>query len=255
MPGGDRGPVRARPPGAHSARKRRPTSGVVQRRRAFVVIVLLLMLLLGFVLFRGSGGATPTPQANQTPGQDFSAGPAGPSHVSMPAAYLAWMPGGFPPGLRANVATLPGVAHSVVVAGDTRWMTRVARSRRQGPRPATAAVSDPDRRLRGGPALLLAVPAGRLPRGRHLNPGKREGRSWYDQREDPSPGPGRTHGLRLRERHRRSRRSRCPGGLERDAHLAQGGRGPRESSTIDTSWRRCPRTRATPLSSRSSSRC
>jgi hypothetical protein len=41
----------------------------------------------------------------------------------MPPAYLAWMSGGFPSTFRARVRTLDGVARSVVVAGDTRWMT------------------------------------------------------------------------------------------------------------------------------------
>jgi hypothetical protein len=42
----------------------------------------------------------------------------------MPTAYLAWMPGGFPPNFRMNVGSLPGVQQSVVVAGDTIWLTK-----------------------------------------------------------------------------------------------------------------------------------
>ena len=41
----------------------------------------------------------------------------------MPPAYLAWMPGGFPRSFRAEVASLADLASTVVVAGDTRWLT------------------------------------------------------------------------------------------------------------------------------------
>ena len=41
----------------------------------------------------------------------------------MPRAYLAWISGGFPSDFRARVRTVPDFRRTVVVAGDTRWMT------------------------------------------------------------------------------------------------------------------------------------
>ncbi len=40
-----------------------------------------------------------------------------------PPTYLAWTPGGFTPGLRDHVRTVDRLAATVVVAGDTRWLT------------------------------------------------------------------------------------------------------------------------------------
>lgn len=41
----------------------------------------------------------------------------------MPPAWLAWISGSLPSGLAAQAATTPALGTTVVVAGDTRWMT------------------------------------------------------------------------------------------------------------------------------------
>ena len=47
---------------------------------------------------------------------------ASPQPAPVPA-WLAWMPGGFPDGFRQQVASMPDLSGTVVIAGDTRWMT------------------------------------------------------------------------------------------------------------------------------------
>ena len=44
--------------------------------------------------------------------------------VEPPPYFLAWTPGGLPPGFRERVGTLEGLARTVVFAGDTVWLTR-----------------------------------------------------------------------------------------------------------------------------------
>jgi hypothetical protein len=41
-----------------------------------------------------------------------------------PPYYLMWMPGGLPIDFRARIRTVQGLDATVVVAGDTRWLTR-----------------------------------------------------------------------------------------------------------------------------------
>jgi hypothetical protein len=41
----------------------------------------------------------------------------------MPPAYLAWIPGGFPSDFRTRIRSVPQLQRTVVVAGDTLWMT------------------------------------------------------------------------------------------------------------------------------------
>ncbi len=47
-----------------------------------------------------------------------------PAAPEPPPYFLAWTPGGLPLDLRAQVRTVRGFASTVVVAGDTRWLTR-----------------------------------------------------------------------------------------------------------------------------------
>jgi D-alanyl-D-alanine carboxypeptidase len=54
----------------------------------------------------------------------------------LPPAYLVWRTGGFHPGIESDLARMPGVRRSVVVAGDEAWMTRSVRK-------AGAVVDDP----------------------------------------------------------------------------------------------------------------
>ena len=93
------------------------------RGRWFALACVLLVALLLWALLRSPGPAAPRAAGSTPPSTAPASTSAGPS-THMPPAYVAWMPGGFPSSFRTQVATLPGVAHAVVVAGDTRWLTR-----------------------------------------------------------------------------------------------------------------------------------
>jgi hypothetical protein len=89
------------------------------------VVGVLLLGLIGFLLFGPHGAGQPASLAGDRPPSSsavVSSPPPATSHEATPPAYLAWMSGGFPSDFRARVRTLNGVARSIVVAGDTRWM-------------------------------------------------------------------------------------------------------------------------------------
>ncbi len=100
-------------------------SAAVRRRRTFAVLIAALFLVLGGVVFFAPHASAPLPtgtaaaHGSVTPSASSTSAPA----EAAPTAYLAWMSGGFPPAVRTGVRSLPHITHSVVVAGDTRWMT------------------------------------------------------------------------------------------------------------------------------------
>jgi len=99
---------------------------VIRRRRTFVGVVgALLLTLLGFVLFAPHHGDAPAALAGDRGTQTHTPPPSSATTLGVhaPPAYLAWMSGGFPGDFRSHVRTLQGVQRSVVVGGDTRWMT------------------------------------------------------------------------------------------------------------------------------------
>ena len=104
---------------------RRSPSAAVRRRRTFAVLIgALLVVLAGVVLFAPHASA-PAPAGTASAGdgvEPSTSSTTGPTDAA-PTAYLAWMSGGFPRGVRTGARSLPGVTRSVVVAGDTRWMT------------------------------------------------------------------------------------------------------------------------------------
>jgi hypothetical protein len=84
-----------------------------ERQRAFAAILaaILGLLVIAWVATAPERGA---------PAERPDLGSA---EVRSPPAYLAWMPRGFPHAFRERVAAVPGIRKSVVVAGDTRWLT------------------------------------------------------------------------------------------------------------------------------------
>lgn len=103
-----------------------PDPATARRRRAFVGALAILVLLLGAVLAFAPHGSSTAPTAavaGTPPRTGTTQAPSEPATSPIPTAYLAWMSGGFPSDFRARVRTLPGIDRSVVVAGDTRWMT------------------------------------------------------------------------------------------------------------------------------------
>ncbi|MGZ5294915.1 MAG: M15 family metallopeptidase [Actinomycetota bacterium] len=96
-------------------------------RRTFPAVVLALVVgLVALVLLRPD--APPVTQTRAEGAAADADGGAG-THAkaeptpASPPAYLAWIPGGFPPGFRDHVRTADRLAATVVVAGDTRWLT------------------------------------------------------------------------------------------------------------------------------------
>ena len=88
-------------------------AGVAAFLGVFVAGSMLVTLLR-----HADAGSTASPSV--TPSS-----PASPRPPSQPEvdAYLAWVPGGLPPGFGADVAKLPTVGQVAVVAADNVWMT------------------------------------------------------------------------------------------------------------------------------------
>lgn len=104
------------------------TSGTASARRRLTFLSVLAVAALATLAFTfwGPGGAT---VATEGAGRTSTVGDAAtvaPEQVaaSTPPAYLAWISGGFASDFRDRVRTLDAFTDTVVVAGDTRWMTR-----------------------------------------------------------------------------------------------------------------------------------
>jgi D-alanyl-D-alanine carboxypeptidase len=97
-----------------------PHGSPLARRRLFVALVASLLVVLGLALAFTPHGS-PSTRAVAGP-RDHGAAQHDPT-APIPPAWLAWTSGGFPADLRAHLRTLDPIARSVVVAGDTRWMT------------------------------------------------------------------------------------------------------------------------------------
>ena len=95
-------------------------------RRTFPAVVLVLVVgLVALVLLWPDAQPVHVIRAAGTGSADGAApteATAQPTPDS-PPAYLAWIPGGFTPGFRDHVRTVDRLAATVVVAGDTRWLT------------------------------------------------------------------------------------------------------------------------------------
>ena len=122
-------------------------SNATLRRRTFVgLIAVLVLATLGFMFFGPSGEPAPGNELGSSAG-GTGAGAAvaadAEQAAAAPPAYLAWMSGGFPSDLRARVRTVESFTDTVVVAGDTQWMTRSA---------------DADGRVIDRPTPLFAIP-------------------------------------------------------------------------------------------------
>jgi D-alanyl-D-alanine carboxypeptidase-like protein len=135
------------------------------RRTVFLwlVAVILSALVTAWLL------TAPEPVAPTRPSPDLLD-----REVTSPPAYLAWMPGGFPPSFRRRVSGLAGIRKAVVVAGDTRWLTatstRDARSVDEPEPPFAIPIDafavDPDEYARFLPRELRAKVVRALHEGR-----------------------------------------------------------------------------------------
>jgi D-alanyl-D-alanine carboxypeptidase-like protein len=102
---------------------RRRTSIRVRRRRTLVAFCGLLLLVFGVTRLVGSDA--PSAARPGDPASSLDAPPVRSPSVKSPAAYLSWIPGGFPGGFR-NTVELADARKIVVIDGDTRWLTSSA---------------------------------------------------------------------------------------------------------------------------------
>jgi hypothetical protein len=101
-------------------------SGTRERRLIFVATVAVLVGLLAWAVLR-TGATSPvaasptqTAEASRTATPDASVETTG---LEMQPAWLAWISGSLPAGFAAKVGTISALGTTVVIAGDTRWMT------------------------------------------------------------------------------------------------------------------------------------
>ena len=111
------------------------------RRWVFVAVVTTLgIAAVGLTLSGSSGGSVPAAARPEdraagseaptvdagiaTPNAPDALDAPEPAAPEPPPYFLAWTPGGLPLDFRAQVRTVRGLGSAVVVAGDTRWLTR-----------------------------------------------------------------------------------------------------------------------------------
>ena len=101
-------------------------SGTRDRRLVFLATMAVLVALLAWALLRPGDpnppAATAAPTTSATHSAPLPTPTATPSD-EMPPAWLAWISGSLPSGFGADVRAAPTLGTTVIVAGDTRWMT------------------------------------------------------------------------------------------------------------------------------------
>src|SRR5262249_30946958 len=100
---------------------------VRRRRLAFAAILSVLVVGGALALGRTDRGHAANPATSAPP--QSAAVPSQPAAstndeaAEIPGAWLAWITGSLPPDVSAKAAATPALGTTVVVAGDTRWMT------------------------------------------------------------------------------------------------------------------------------------
>jgi hypothetical protein len=106
-------------------------SARVRRRRLSFVALLSATFIAGTLAFvraddqvsevggRPAGTAAPSSAISSTAPATSSVAPS----TDMPPAWLAWITGSLPSGFAQRAAAAPALGTTVVVAGDTRWMS------------------------------------------------------------------------------------------------------------------------------------
>ena len=93
-----------------------------RRRRSFVVVIGVTTVAL-VVLFRPGGHAPSVNADGPDPSVEPTTAATPPADSGGVDAWLAWVPGGFPASFRTRIARADGLSTTVMVAGDTLWMT------------------------------------------------------------------------------------------------------------------------------------
>jgi D-alanyl-D-alanine carboxypeptidase len=99
----------------------RVTRAQARRRRTFTALMSVSVLALIVILWpKGQSDQLAAP--SRTAPAASATGTQATSSEPLPA-WLAWMSGGFPSTFRDRIRGADGLTRTVVVAGDTRWMT------------------------------------------------------------------------------------------------------------------------------------
>ena len=99
----------------------RVTRAQARRRRTFTALMSVSVLALLVILWpKGQTDQVAAP--SRTAPAASTTGTQAPSSQPLPT-WLAWMSGGFPSTFRDRIRGADGLTRTVVVAGDTRWMT------------------------------------------------------------------------------------------------------------------------------------
>jgi hypothetical protein len=103
---------------------------VRRRRLAFGAMVAVLVVGVLGALARTDRGEAAHPASDAPPRSlaatqpaSSAASPTADPSAQMPQAWLAWITGSLPPGTATKAAATASLGTTVVVAGDTRWMT------------------------------------------------------------------------------------------------------------------------------------
>ena len=103
----------------------RITRAQARRRRTFTALMSVSVLALIVILWpKGTSGQLAAPPRTAPAATSTGSPAVSPaSSTQTVPAWLAWMSGGFPATFRNQIRSVDGLTQTVVVAGDTRWMT------------------------------------------------------------------------------------------------------------------------------------
>src|SRR5437762_9462291 len=100
------------------------TRAQAQRRRIFAALSIITVIGLAVVFWPKSSSERPAQPPTSAAAQTrVTVAPTASTPPDTVAAWLAWMPGGFPESFRSKIASADGITRDVVVEGDTLWMT------------------------------------------------------------------------------------------------------------------------------------
>ena len=114
------------PAGVPMRQRPRPTWLGALARVALVTVALGTGLAGGGaigIIAQDGGGEPRHPVPSASPSPSVTPAPTATPTDAEPDTLLAWTPGGLPPKLGRDVATLPGVDHVLTVSSGTAWLT------------------------------------------------------------------------------------------------------------------------------------
>src|SRR5512132_1882854 len=102
----------------------RITRAQARRRRIFAALSVITVIGLAVIIWPKDSSEWPAQAARTSSvGSQVTVAPTATTPPDTVAAWLAWMPGGFPESFRNKIPSANGITQDVVVEGDTLWMT------------------------------------------------------------------------------------------------------------------------------------